>query len=105
VRAHKRLSSAHHAAPHKAYRIVRESLVMYFADKLNGSVGTLQDEHIELAMQQSILDERLQMQILACLALADEGLYAPFEAARADALVKNSMKLLAAVDAQWKAGE
>jgi hypothetical protein len=101
MHAQKMLASAHKAGSEKAYHIVRASVVTYFADKLNADVGAIQDQDIEQAMAKQGLDERLQAQVFACLALVDEGLYAPFEAVNADTLIKNSAKLLAAVDARW----
>ena len=102
MHAQKMLASAHKAGPEKAYHIVRASVVKYFADKLNVDVGTIQDQDIELAMAEHDLDERLQQQVVACIRMVDEGLYAPFEAVDADTLIKNSAKLLVAVDARWQ---
>jgi hypothetical protein len=100
--AQKMLASAHKAGPEKAYHIIRASMTTYFADKLNADAGTLRDEDIERAMAEHQLDERLQSQVFSCLALVDEGLYAPFETTNVDVLLKNSAKLLAAVDARWQ---
>jgi hypothetical protein len=100
--AQKMLASAHKAGPEKVYHIIRASMTTYFADKLNADAGTLRDEDIERAMAEHQLDERLQSQVFSCLALVDEGLYAPFETTNVDVLLKNSAKLLAAVDARWQ---
>lgn len=102
VRAQKKLESAQRAAPEQVCRAIRDSVLMYFADKLNTDAGSIQYEDIERAMARHGLDERLQTQVFGCLSLVDEMLYAPFEADNSDSLIKNSIKLLIAVDARWK---
>ena len=102
MRAQKMLASAERSAPEHTYHVVRDSIMTYFADRLNTDARTIQLQEIELAMARHDLDERLQAQLVACLTMVDESLYAPFEAASAAVLVKNCAKLLAAVDARWK---
>ncbi|MBZ0298235.1 MAG: hypothetical protein K8J31_00755, partial [Anaerolineae bacterium] len=97
------LNRAQKTEPNAAFRLIRQGLTGYFADKLNCSAETLDHADIEAALHRQGIDGLLLAQVFDCIDLADQGLYAPFQTIDIRALNQQAAHVLSAVDEQWMA--
>jgi hypothetical protein len=86
-----------------AYRMIRTGVTGYFADKLNCDAALLNYQDIEASLLAHSIRGDLQSEILACLELADQGLYAPLQNVEARSLSQRTIKLLGLIDNRWEA--
>ena len=96
------LSAAHKAHSEDGYRIIREGITTYFADRLDAPHGSISYPDIEAALANAMIEPALRSEVLQCLDMADQGLYAPFSEDNADALARQTGVALAAVDTCWE---
>lgn len=85
------------------YRIVREALLTYFADKMNMSSHTLSYLDIENALRQRGLETEPGSAVAAYLEQIDRALYAPGETPQNPEMIQEAARILEALDIRWVA--
>lgn len=99
-RALKALAQAHQT--NEPYRLVRNALLTYFADKVNTTPQTLSYLDIEGVLRQHGLVPEYSTPILASLEQIDRSLYAPDSGQQNPQLTPQTARLLEALDRRWK---
>jgi hypothetical protein len=84
-------------------RVISEAIFLYFADKLDTvSTGLTQVDVIQ-AMETCEISNSLRQRVITCLALADEGQYAPVDAVDIQSLHQETLDALTVLDERWDA--
>ena len=85
-----------------ASRLIWDSIMYYFADKLNQPAAMLDYEDLEAAMQQHGVQPEIAVHVLNSLQRLDQARYAPFENQDARSLTDQVAKILTRVDMVWQ---
>jgi hypothetical protein len=95
------MSQAHRSS--EPYRLIREALLAYFADKLGTTSRTLSYLDIEKAIHQKGIDPDASNAVVAYLEQIDRVLYAPGEVSPNPEIIQQVTQMLEFLDVRWKA--
>lgn len=98
----KNLRLAQNLPPDQSLRRVRHTVFEYIAAKLNTEVSNLGTQDTQTFLTSNGISMEIVKQILGCIELADQALYAPAQSSDVKLLIKRLSDTLNSIDQNWE---